>query len=926
MRPSAPLSLFVLSLLLAGCAADGGRFDTPQVPLPDRYRYAAIEPAEIAGTGSSSVPVEPALDRRLATWWRLLGSRELDGLIDRALANSQELRIAAQQVLQAKARAEQARAGRLPTVTVPVEHKVEAPRNGIGTVSKGGKVSSEQTDQISLRGDLRVDLWGERRALHESAELALWRAIFEHDDRRRKLIAEVVDVYVEYLSLNDRMRVARETERVLRDMLEAMRARLEKGDATITDLEQQRAAVHSVRATLPTLALRREQLANRLALLTGGVSRGLILSEDGLDALRYPRVVPGVPSSLLLRRPDVRAVEARLLAADADIEVARARLLPPLDLTARVGYGSNYLSQLFQPHTLFWDFVANLSVTLFDGGDRDREEDYARAVHEEMVETYVRVIYTAMLEVEDALASIDQNGRRLEIQSEATEAAESAWRHSREAYTLGAIDYLTLLDTVRTYHRNLDDLHRFRMENYQGLVALFSALGGGTPERVSLPGEGERPAGNAGAGGGAAADVPAGPGPADDGWQPYEWSREGAGWLVELSGVHLRDGVEASWRDLQGRYPAMVGGHALLARLAQATVAPEGAAASWYRLFVDGFPDEAAADRWCETLRAEQQRCRVVTSEERQTFAGRFPWSIAETPTAAADDSSMPAAAPAAEAPAASDGFAVQLGTYSSAERAHAALAPWREKGYRPFVIPVEAGEGRAWHTVRVAPGPSREAVERDAAALARAEGVEAVVVPQRLDGAGRPERVEGFAVQLGYYTHLDAAAATAALWHAKGYDPYVVRVVGEGAARRYSVRLAPCLERAAALAEREAFSVREGVDAFVVPQHLDADGRPSVTIGYALQLGSYQARGGAERTAARWRERGFPAYVCVVDGGDGEPWYTVRLGASPQRDGVDSQVEALRGQGADAVVVPAELDGGGQPRALPPSTDGGAP
>lgn len=429
------LILPLLVSLVTGCALKRDQYDTPQIPLPDGY----VGPATVEAVEEADDPLTQR-EAELAGWWRLFDSLELDVLVDRALANNQDLRIAAQRVLQAKARAIQGKAGQYPEVSLPVQYNVEAPQDGIGSVEEDGEVESEETYEIGLNVNWRVDLWGEQSALAESAELQLWRAIFEHDDQARKLVAELVGAYVEYLSLNDRMRVAQETEVVMSNMLNAMEARLASGDATLIAVEQQRTAVFGVRSDMPEIELRRKQIANRIALLVGGVPEGLTLSDESLGELLYPRLMPGVPAALLRQRPDVRAVEARLLAADANIDVARARVMPPLDLTAQVGYGSLYIDEIFMPHTLYWNFIANLSATIFDAGRRQGEVDYNKAAHEELVETYVKVIHAATLEVETALQTIELTRKRLDIQQEATDAARRAWMYSEEAYDAGSID------------------------------------------------------------------------------------------------------------------------------------------------------------------------------------------------------------------------------------------------------------------------------------------------------------------------------------------------------------------------------------------------------------------------------------------------------------------------------------------------------
>lgn len=653
--------LLLGATLLVGCAAKREAYDVPKVRLPDRFAQApavvdatrsteaavghaasAPEAAVTAGdtapqqAASGAAPAQPLqpvpaspLSATLPEWWRMLGNEELNHLIDRALANNHDLRIAALRVVQLKARKEIAGADKLPTITMPVHTETYYPEWGIGNPNNSNR--SRSTHQISLRADWRPDLWGETASLYESADFQLMRATYQRDDMQRTIVARIATDYLEYLSLNDRLRATRQTEKTLKEMLESVRVRMEIGDATVTELEQQRAAGYAVRATIPVLEQQRIVVQNRIAGLVGTVPEELKLSGQGMDSAAFPAALPGMPATLLLRRPDVRAVEARLLAADADIDVARARLLPPVDLSAQAGFGSLYLSRLFSSPTLFWNTVANLSITLFDSGKREKEVEFAKAVHEEMVETYIRVIYDAVREVDDALSSISYLGKQLEEQSVATESSFRAWSYSQEAYHAGALDYLVVLDTERTYHRQLDDLYRYKLERYRGLVSLFSALGGGTHMGETLPGKGYRPApmpdevdygvvldavvaglhpainpaplgyDQAPAQLGHKGDEPAVRAPSDaiqpstDGnheighafrdplavkltsTEPsigqtdgIDWDGDtlkgGERWLVELFGTFDRGAIFPAWRDLRARFPLLVEGLKLLPR------------------------------------------------------------------------------------------------------------------------------------------------------------------------------------------------------------------------------------------------------------------------------------------------------------------------------------------------------------------------
>lgn len=629
----------VISTML-GCATKRGHYDVPSVPVPARFKQAAAVRAELEPKPpieGEATPVqtksEPLVGTLLAEWWRILANQELDALVDRVIANNSDLRIASLRIVQAKARADQAVSDQWPTLGAQYQAKGEGPKNGIGTVPPSGKTDTLHTYQLGLRSDWRVDLWGERSALAESSRMQLLRATYQRDDTRRQLIASAVAFYVEYLSLNDRIRVARDTEVVLRSLLDSISKRVELGDATVIDLEQQRTSVYAVQATIPALELQREAIANALAQLLGVTPSSLALSDRSLDSLTFPDILPGVPAGLVLRRPDVRVVETRLLAADADIEVARARLLPQLDLTAQLGYGSFILSQLLQPHTVFWNLISSMSASIFDHGKRSNEVVFSEALREELVETYVNVIYAAVRETEDAIATIQMNGKRLEAQKAATDAARRAWEFSMESYDAGIGGNMTLIDTERTYHRTLDEYLRIRMERMRGVASLFSALGGGIPQADSAPPSAQPTL---------AQDDKDGldnesrktleqlPGE----FAPLDADQGKDYWLVELAGLPDRHGIVHVWRDLRQRFPKLMQGRSMLQRLQGRVALDYRERASWYRLYVVRFDVAEDAHSFCGQLTKELQRCRVVSSLD-QDFINVRQTAVEEIRTSA---------------------------------------------------------------------------------------------------------------------------------------------------------------------------------------------------------------------------------------------------------------------------------------------------
>lgn len=634
LQPLFRIAVLTVSVfMLSACMDKTESFSPFSVPVPDNYKQIDSPdgvpipiPAIPAKTISSPLDQAPVvLDSMLIDWWRLLGNAELNVYIDRAIANNPQLQIAAHRVMQSKAREIQGNAERLPELSLPISYEAESPSGGIGSVDAGQDAKVKREYQLSLRTDWRVDLWGEKRAQAEAGDMALRQVIFLYDDQLRRLIMDVALTYVEYLSLNDRIRLANESEESLSAMLDAMEQRLQQGDATIVDVKLQHAAVYGIRATVPTLMLRREQLRSRLSVLVGAGPAALELSDAGLDDIAFPSVLPDVPAMLLLRRPDIRAVEAQLLSAEADVHVARARLYPELDLSAQIGYGSRHLSDWFEPHRLFWNLVTELSASIFDGGKRQQEIEFNQSVRAELVENYVRVVYLALQQVDDALLDISLAAQRVELQTNATESAQQAKSLSFESYQAGGVDYLTMLDATRTYQQQADDLFSFRMEQYQAYVDLFAALGGGAPDRDALYVR-EQPKD------GALVSIIDNDSSASEqqdglGWLVTRQQRQGQGsWLVQLSGIHDRVGVEASWRDLKHRYPLQTEGRYLLVKQLPFSSDIGLKDVAWYQLLVEDFATQAKAEQWCDELKRQQQRCSVIEDPDRWQVDAVFAW------------------------------------------------------------------------------------------------------------------------------------------------------------------------------------------------------------------------------------------------------------------------------------------------------------
>jgi len=626
---SLPLPLFVRSMFFvccgvfviaaSGCAAKRDGSVTPKLVMPVEYKHA-----ESAVKNSNEAAVEKAVQGEydLTEWWRTFGSAELVALVDRGLANNADLRIATIRIAEAKSRADQIRAGTMPNISAPMGVTTQATGSAVGSVPVGssGSVATgtnggtvRQSYQSTLRATWRADIWGEQNSMVESAKFQLWLAAFERDNTQRNVVANIVASYLDFLALNDRLRVARNTELVLGGMLTAVETRLDAADATTIEMDQHKMAVYAARSMISTLEQQREEALTNMAFLVGTFPGALKLSEAGLEDIHLPVTVPALPSSLLLSRPDVRMAESRLLAADADVDVARARILPPLDLSAQVGYSSLAMASLFQPSTLFWNVLANVTANIFDGGKLQSAKEGAQALHEEMVENYARTIFQAVKEVESALLAIRQTGQRLDTQKNMTVSAQRLWDNGAESYAIGSIDYMAMLDTKRTFYRYQDEYIQIKASHYREYVSLFYALGGGS----NVAGGGREkeiyPVALARKNSGYAATEPS---------DAVDWSVPLSSekfWQVELPGLYPRSAVNAVGRDLKARYSTLMQDHFLRPKLHGKIEESVDSNASWYRLYVGKFTSPQMAQALCAELQSGFQRCRVIASDSDET-------------------------------------------------------------------------------------------------------------------------------------------------------------------------------------------------------------------------------------------------------------------------------------------------------------------
>ena len=445
------LGLLFASLLLSACSINS--------PLPQ---------AQITAPADWTQPAEQ-LEWPSADWWRNYANEPLEALILRARSGNLDLATAASRLLQADAQLRQAGAALLPQV----DGSISANRNG----DDGSASSSSYGAGLTTRYE--VDFWGRNQSLRASSLASLQATRFDQETLAISIEAAVVTTWLQILENDQRLQLAEDSLASAVQVLELVEARYRYGAADRLELSQQQTLVAQLRAGLPTLQQRQLQLRNSLALLLGETPDTVLPASSPLTDVAIPVVAAGLPSELLERRPDIRASEARLQAANADLSAARAALFPSIQLTAQWGAQSLALGTLVSNPATSWGLAAGLVQPIFQGGQLRAQVDGPVARQEELLVDYRRTLLTALGEVDTALGAVQQAEQRYDFLLTASELAEQAFRLAEARYREGSITLQTLLDTQRTWYSSLDSLTQQRAAWLLASIDLYRALGGG---------------------------------------------------------------------------------------------------------------------------------------------------------------------------------------------------------------------------------------------------------------------------------------------------------------------------------------------------------------------------------------------------------------------------------------------------------------
>jgi outer membrane protein, multidrug efflux system len=441
---------------LAACGV-GPAYRRPDIPLPAAWQEGQGAPA-----------VWPETD-----WWHGFASPQLDQLISDAQKNNDDLAAAMARVREADAQARIAGAPLLPSVDLGATATRErAPVSGAG-------LQISNTFNPALTASYELDFWGKNRALHSSAVAAAQASRFDHQTVALTVVSSVATTYFQALELRDRIRVAEENLASEQKILRGLQLEQSVGTATGLDVAQQETAVTTLYAAIPPLVQQLRQTVYALAVLVGRTPGSVDVDSSTLQSLASPPVTAGIPSGLLARRPDVAEAEQQLIAANADITVARAALFPSITLTASGGYESSALAHLLSPANRVWAGTAGLTQPIFHSGALHAGVSYSQARYAELLSDYHKTVLTAFGNTESALVAARQTAEQRQRQEAAVAVARRAYDFAQAQMAAGTVNILTVLNTEIALFSAQDALVQVEYAYLQALVGLYTALGGG---------------------------------------------------------------------------------------------------------------------------------------------------------------------------------------------------------------------------------------------------------------------------------------------------------------------------------------------------------------------------------------------------------------------------------------------------------------
>jgi NodT family efflux transporter outer membrane factor (OMF) lipoprotein len=461
----------VLVSMLSGCLLEADKPDVA-IDVPQGYKFSKGEPDAAL----------PALD-----WWSGFRSGELTYLMQEAQAANLDVAVAIAQILQADAQVRIIGANLLPTIDFngsdTATKTSQQLGSGAGSVRGGGGGVSPYSRlySTSLSASYIIDFWGKNQAALKGSVESAQASRYNKEVVLLTALASVANTYFQVLESMDRLRIARRNLTDATRILDLIKQQFAAGTSSDLNVAQQESLVEQVRAVIPIYEETRLQNIAALAVLVGRTPERFTVKGSSLNNITVPRVTPGLPSSILFRRPDVRQAEYLLRSSTYNVESARAAFFPNVQLTGQLGFESAALRLLFGPGAWAYTAAASLTQPIFDGGVLIGQLEQQKGLQDQYLQAYRKSVLSAFSNVEQALIAVQQTTEAERIQTNVVRSSRRAFDLSEQQLKAGTLNLVTLLQTEETLFTAEDQLAIDRFNRMLSIVSLFQALGGGWP-------------------------------------------------------------------------------------------------------------------------------------------------------------------------------------------------------------------------------------------------------------------------------------------------------------------------------------------------------------------------------------------------------------------------------------------------------------
>jgi multidrug efflux system outer membrane protein len=464
------LVALLLVVPLSACMV-GPDYRRPDLPVPSTWRLGATEAGEISNIA----------------WWEQFQDPALSGLVRAALENNMDLQIATAAVDQASAQYGIVRSAQFPQVNAGVS--ASRNRSTANAAVPGGEIFSDYN--VNLSASFELDVWGKLRRASESARASLLASEQGKGTVVLTVVTSVANGYIQLRALDRQLEIAQQTSRSFREVARLQQLRFREGAVPESDYRQAESQYQAAVAQVPELERQIARQENFLSVLLGR-NPGPIERGRDIDALLFPGVPGGLPASLLERRPDIRQAEQNLVAANADIGVAKAAYFPDISLTALLGLESAQLSSLFKGPSKAWSFGAGVLQPIFNAGRIGSQVAQAEALQREALYIYQKSIISAFQDVENALIDRTKFGQVRDEQAINVAALRRFRDLADLRYREGATIYLEVANAEQSLFNAQLAYVSTQSQLFQSYANLYKAMGGGwvgQPQLVGISGE-----------------------------------------------------------------------------------------------------------------------------------------------------------------------------------------------------------------------------------------------------------------------------------------------------------------------------------------------------------------------------------------------------------------------------------------------------